>query len=147
MLAATTGSAALLVVFFLVVAALMAVSRGSRTLRDSLVVRDGRPALSDEARAKLAKRGVDSLELDDLIAKTYAVNGRGEIVMRADSAASEPPVPVAGASEPDLFAPSQPEPAPGRDRFRSIWEEQDSGPSIWAETDRASFWSDAEKPE
>jgi hypothetical protein len=38
MLAATTGSAALLVAFFLVVAALAAVSRGSRTLRDSLVV-------------------------------------------------------------------------------------------------------------
>lgn len=150
MLAAANGSVALLVTIALFVAVLMAVSRGTRTLRDLLVVRDGRPVLSDEARAKLAKRGLDIAKFEDVIAKTYAVNEHGKIVKRAESAATEAPAPVAPvarASEPDPPAPLKPEPASGGDRFRSVWEEQDSGPSIWGEDDKAAFWGDAEKRE
>jgi hypothetical protein len=148
MLAAATGSVAGLVVVSLFVAVLLAMSRGKRTLRDSLVVRDGRPALSDEARVRLDKRGLDLAEIDTFIAKTYAVNERGEIVTRAESAATEAPAavtPAARASEPDPFAPPKSEPATGRDSFRSIWEEQDSSPSIWDEADRATFWGDDKK--
>jgi hypothetical protein len=148
MLGAANGSVAFLVTIALFVAVLMAVSRGKRTLRDSLVVRDGRPVLSDEARARLRKRGLDIAEIDNFIAKTYAVNERGEIVTRAESSATEAPAPVAPgarASEPDPFAPPKPEPATGRDSFRSVWEEQDSGPSIWDEADRATFWGDDKK--
>jgi len=148
--AAAAGSVAILIAIALFVAVLMAVSRGARTLRGSLVVRDGRPALRDEARAKLGKRGLDIAKIEDFIAKTYAVNERGEIVTRGTDSETETPAsatPVARPSEPDRFARAKPEPATGRDSFRSIWEEQDSGPSIWDEADRATFWGDAEKRE
>ncbi len=129
---------------------LLTVSRGARTLQGSLVVRDGRPALSDEARARFAKRGLDSAKVEDFIAKTYTVNERGEIVKRAESATTEAPAPVAPAARafaPDSLARAKPEPATDREGFRSVWEEQDAGPSIWDEADKATFWGDAEKRE
>ncbi len=72
---------------------LKAVRRGSRLLRDSLVVRDGHAALSDEARASLEKRGMNVEKMERLVEKTYRVNARGEIVLRGESteAASAPP--------------------------------------------------------
>jgi hypothetical protein len=148
--AAAAGSIFVLIAISLFVALLTALRRGSRKLRDSLVVRDGRPVLSDEARARLGKRGLDFAKIDSFIAETYVVNERGEIVRRAEHAkpetlASIPP--TARPSEPGRSAPAKPQPATGRDAFQSVWEEQDAGPSIWDEADKSAFWGDAEKRE
>jgi hypothetical protein len=151
MLAAiAAGSVFVLIAIFLFVALLTAIRRGSQKLRDSLVVRDGRPVLSDEARVRFGKRGLDIAEIDSFVAKTYVVNERGEIVRQAENAKPETPAPSAPAarvSAPDTPARAKPEPATGRDGFHSVWEEQDAGPSIWDETDKAAFWGDAEKRE
>jgi hypothetical protein len=131
-------------------AVLMFVRRGSRTLRNSLVVRDGRPALSDEVRTRLDKRGLDVAKIEDLVVKTYTVNERGEIVMRGESTETEtrsPATPAANPPEPDSSARAKPDPATNDDRFHSAWEEQDAGPSIWDKDEKAAFWGDAEKSE
>jgi hypothetical protein len=150
LVAAASGSVFVLIAILLFVALLTSFRRGALKLRDSLVVRDGRPVLSDEARVRLGKRGLDIAEIEDFIAKTYAVNERGEIVTRAEGAKPETPAPSAPAARASAFDPparAKPEPASGRDGFHSVWEEQDSGPSIWDEADKAAFWGDAEKRE
>lgn len=148
--AATTGSVFVLIAISLFVVLLTALRRGSKKLQDSLVVRDGRPVLSDEARVRLGKRGLDIAKIDSFVANTYVVNERGEIVRRAESAKPETPsspAPAARASAPETPARAKPEPATDCEGFRSVWEEQDSSSSIWDEADKAAFWGDAEKRE
>jgi hypothetical protein len=89
------------------VAVLRAVRRGAaRVMRDSLVVRDGHPALSDDTRASLEKRGLSVTKIEQLVDKTYTVNDRGEIAPRGESTERGTPAPpTSGASsttaEPD----------------------------------------------
>jgi hypothetical protein len=153
---AATGSGVVpitivLIAISLSIAVSIAARRGvRRLLQGSLVVRDGRPALSDEARAKLDKRGLDTAQVEDVIAKKFTLNERGEIVTRTESAPTKPPVPTASvtrAPEPDPSVSGKPQPATDREGFHSVWEEQDAGPSIWDEADKAAFWGDAEKRE
>jgi hypothetical protein len=143
------GSVFVLIAISLFVALLTALRRGSRKLQALLEVRDGRPVLSDEARARLGKRGMDIAKIDSYVAETYVVNERGEIVRRSEHAkpgAPAPAPPTARPPEPDRSAPAKSQPATNREGFQSVWEEQDSGPSIWDETDKAAFWGDTEKP-
>jgi hypothetical protein len=67
------------------------VNRGARLMRSSLVARDGRATLSDEARASLEKRGVNVEKMERLVDKTYTVNERGEVVMRGESRETKTP--------------------------------------------------------
>ena len=148
--AAATGSVFVLIAISLFVALLTALRRGSKKLQNSLVVRDGRPVLSDEARVRLGKRGLDIAKIDSFVANTYVVNEHGEIVRRAESAkpeTSSSPALAARTPAPDTPARAKPEPATDREGFHSVWEEQDSSPSIWDEADKAAFWGDVEKRE
>ena len=88
------------------VAVLKAVRRGARVMRGSLVVRDGHPALSDDARASLERRGINVAKIERIVDKTYTVSDRGEIVLRGESIERGTPAPpTSGAAsieaEPD----------------------------------------------
>jgi hypothetical protein len=81
------------ILFMMAVAATVvrAVRRGVRSMRGSLVVRDGRAALSDEARARLEKRHIDVTKIERLLAQTYTVDGRGKIVLQGESSETKAP--------------------------------------------------------
>jgi hypothetical protein len=72
-----------------------ALRHSARTMRGSIVARDGHPTLSDEARANLEKRGRNVAKIERLVDSTYAVNERGEIVARGESTERKtPPAPT-----------------------------------------------------
>lgn len=142
-----------IVIFVMLVPGLLA-KRAAKKFRNSLELRDGRVVLRDDARLKLGRSPRRLSRAESLIAKSFEVNERGEIVERA--------VPVAPTSVPwykreiSLGKKSQTPPSAfpstpevekiaEKERFRSAWDEQESAPSIWDENDANAFWSDAEK--
>jgi hypothetical protein len=109
-----------------------------------IVVRDGRPALSDAARAALERQGIDTAAVEAKLEREMTVNERGEVVGRPSSGEAEAPEPAVFGS--DERPRTKPQLAHEKERFESIWEKQDSGPSIWDDPDRDAFWgkSDSE---
>lgn len=143
------------VIFILFSAVSLFAKRSTRRLRDSLEVRDGRVVLKEEIRLKLERHPERLRRVEALVAKTYTVNERGEIVSRSSPSSSEN-VPwykreiSIGEKEPKPTAAPTPPPIPAsgedeKERFHSAWDEQDASPSIWDKDEKAAFWDD-EKP-
>jgi len=115
MVAAVSTIVSIATIFFTMAIAatvVRAVRRGVRSMRDSLVVRDGHAALSDEARARLEKRHVDVTKVERFLAQTYTVDGSGKIVMQGESSETKAAAaPISRSSPPtSRTAPAAKEP-------------------------------------
>ncbi|MGD0274192.1 MAG: hypothetical protein ABSB96_10750 [Gaiellaceae bacterium] len=133
------GDIATLAVIVALIAFGLSANRGAKRIRNSLEIRDGRVALKEEVRLRLERNPRRLHRIEALIASTYTVNERGEIVARGDTDDVRAPAPEP-VSRPAKSASSQED-----ERFCSAWDEQDAGSSIWDEQERAAFWGDTEE--